>query len=166
MADRRVTVTEIAEYLGVSRRTATNRVNDGLTADELIVISRKLGLSPIHALVELGKLTLEEAFDFVDGEGKLLATASQDELIFRLAHESLPVEMLIDLGNDGRARAAKYEKAHDELAARRARATPDVDHDPYADGTVPEWDDSWAHAADSSTDEQAEREKRGEDLID
>lgn len=92
MADRRVTVTEIAEYLGVSRRTATNRVNDGLTADELIVISRKLGLSPIHALVELGKLTLEEAFDFVDGEGKLLATASQDELIFRLAHESLPVE--------------------------------------------------------------------------
>lgn len=34
------------------------------------------------------------------------------------------------------------------------------------DGTVMEWDDSVPHAADSSPDEQAEREKRGEDLID
>ena len=34
------------------------------------------------------------------------------------------------------------------------------------DGTVMEWDDSIPHAADSSPDEQAEREKRGEDLID
>ncbi|WP_236081477.1 hypothetical protein [Corynebacterium striatum] len=44
--------------------------------------------------------------------------------------------------------------------------------DPHAslqdedDGTVMEWDDSIPHAADSSPDEQAEREKRGEDLID
>ena len=34
------------------------------------------------------------------------------------------------------------------------------------DGTVMEWDDSIPHAADSSIDEQAERERRGEDLID
>lgn len=34
------------------------------------------------------------------------------------------------------------------------------------DGLVEEWDDSVPHAADSSPDEQAEREKRGEDLID
>lgn len=34
------------------------------------------------------------------------------------------------------------------------------------DGTVMEWDDSIPHAADSSPDEQAERERRGEDLID
>lgn len=44
--------------------------------------------------------------------------------------------------------------------------------DPHAslpdedDGTVMDWDDSIPHAADSSPDEQAEREKRGEDLID
>ncbi|MDU4729979.1 MAG: HTH domain-containing protein [Corynebacterium sp.] len=122
MAHRRVTVTEIAEYLEVSRRTATNRVNDGLSADELITISRKIGISPIHALVELGKLTYEEAFDFVDGEGRLLATASAEELIAQLARENLPVTALIDLGNEGRNRIAAYEKSHDELAARRKNA--------------------------------------------
>lgn len=34
------------------------------------------------------------------------------------------------------------------------------------DGLVEEWDETIPHAADSSPDEQAEREKRGEDLID
>ncbi|MBH5303505.1 HTH domain-containing protein [Corynebacterium ulcerans] len=134
MAHRRVTVTEIAEYLEVSRRTATNRVNDGLSADELITISRKIGISPIHALVELEKLTYEEAFDFVDGEGRLLATASTEELIAQLARENLPVTALIDLGNEGRNRIAAYEKSHDELAARRQNTpTPPPSVKPLSD---------------------------------
>ncbi|QPK78310.1 HTH domain-containing protein [Corynebacterium lizhenjunii] len=110
MAKRRVTVTEIAEILGVSRRTATNRVNDGLSADELIVISRELEMSPIHALVELGKITVEEALDFVDGDGRLLTSASTEELIFQLAIDSLPASKLIDLGNDGRDRVTRMEE--------------------------------------------------------
>ncbi|MBG9316475.1 HTH domain-containing protein [Corynebacterium diphtheriae] len=146
MAHRRVTVTEIAEYLEVSRRTATNRVNDGLSADELITISRKIGISPIHALVELEKLTYEEAFDFVDGEGRLLATASTEELIAQLARENLPVTALIDLGNEGRNRIAAYEKSHDELAARRRQNTPVSDPSNDDDGTVREFDYDIPHA--------------------
>ncbi|MGQ7161365.1 hypothetical protein ACQZET_08520 [Corynebacterium diphtheriae] len=164
MAKRRVTVTEIAEYLGISRRTATNRVNDGLTADDLIAVSRALGLSPIHALVELGKITYQEAFDFVEGEGKLLATATTEELIVQLARDNLSLSQLIDLGNDGRDRLARAEESKRVRTHLRAVSTPDDSfHD---DGTVMEWDDSIPHAADSSPDEQAEREKRGEDLID
>ncbi|MCQ9341304.1 hypothetical protein NQ028_09165 [Corynebacterium phoceense] len=164
MANRKVTVTEIAGYLGVSRRTATNRVNDGLSSDDLITVSRNLGLSPIHALVELGKLTYAEAFDFVDGEGKLLATASTDELIFKLAQDSLPTAQLIDLGNEARDRIAKY----DELAARRSsKPAPRVDPSDYDDGTVRDFEyDESEYAADSSPDEQKIREERGEDPID
>ena len=99
MAGRRVTVTEIAEYLGVSRRTATDHVNDGLTSDELITVSRKIDISPIHALVELGKLTYQEAFDFLDGDGQLLATASTDQLIYQLAEDGLSPAQKLNLSS-------------------------------------------------------------------
>ena len=52
----------------------------------------------------------------------------------------------------------------DELAARRAMSgTSDSIED---DGTVRDFDYDIPHAADSSIDEDAERESRGEDLID
>lgn len=164
MAERRVTVTEIAEYLEISRRTATNRVSEGLTSDEMIVISRALGLSPIHALVELGKITLAEAFDFVDGEGKLLATASTEELIAQLARENLSLTQLIDLGNDGRDRLAAMEKLRSNRKHLHAVSQPVDSMDD--DGTVMDFDWAEPHAADGSPDEQEERLKRGEDLID
>ena len=67
----------------------------------------------------------------------------------------------------------KLEEKFKEACKTKAtpRLTPVSDpsaslHDDEDDGTVMEWDDSIPHAADSSPDEQAEREKRGEDLID
>lgn len=57
----------------------------------------------------------------------------------------------------------------DDLAARRSGAPVSDAHDSLPDdddGLVEEWDDSVPHAADSSPDEQEEREKRGEDPID
>lgn len=110
MAGRRVTVTEIAEYLGVSRRTATDHVNDGLTSDELITVSRKIDISPIHALVELGKLTYQEAFDFLDGDGQLLATASTDQLIYQLAEDGLSPAQKLNLSSH--LRKARKQPPH------------------------------------------------------
>ena len=157
MAGRRVTVTEIAEYLGVSRRTATDHVNDGLTADELITVSRKIGISPIHALVELGKLTYQEAFDFLDGDGQLLATASTEQVVYRLAEDILTPAQKLEIGAFIRNKKPNLTPVSEPSASL---------HDDEDDGTVMEWDESIPHAADSSPDEQAEREKRGEDLID
>lgn len=163
MARRRVTVTEIGKHLGVTRRTATNRLNEGLTADELITVSKALDLSPIHALVELGKISAEDVFDFVDGDGKLLSTATAEELLFQLAKENLPVSALIDLGNDGRDRVAKMEESK---STRKSYLEVVSDASDIDDGTVKPFDYGIPHAADSSIDEDAERESRGEDLID
>ncbi|MBK4161078.1 hypothetical protein GWO73_04450 [Corynebacterium macginleyi] len=159
MAGRRVTVTEIAEYLGVSRRTATDHVNDGLTSDELITVSRKIGISPIHALVELGKLTYQEAFDFLDGDGQLLSTASTDQLIYQLAEDGLSPAQKLNLGSHLR----KPRKPAPHLTpVSGPRASLDDD-----DGIVRDFAYSPdEYAADSSPNEQEEREKRGEDPID
>lgn len=116
-AGRRITATEIGEMLGVSRRTATNRLGDGLDSDDIIAISRKLGVSPISALVELGKVSYEEVFNFLDNDGTLLATASPEQLIRALAEESLSITDRIEIGASAQAMANK----RDELAARRNR---------------------------------------------
>lgn len=102
MAERRVTVTEIGEILGVSRRTATNRLDAGLSSDDLIAVSRALNVPPIHALIELGKLTHDEAFEYVDGDGQLLATARPEQALYRLAEEMLTPAQKIELGGAAR----------------------------------------------------------------
>ncbi|EHK86417.1 helix-turn-helix domain-containing protein [Rhodococcus pyridinivorans] len=82
---RRITVTEIAEHLGVSRKTAQNRLAEGLSADDLIALARALHVSPIDALVELDKLEYSEVYGFLEGEGKLVETATEGELALELA---------------------------------------------------------------------------------
>lgn len=102
MAERRVTVTEIGEILGVSRRTATNRLDAGLSSDDLIAVSRALNVPAISALVELGKITHDEAFEYVNGDGQLLATARAEQVVFRLAEEMLTPAQKIELGGAAR----------------------------------------------------------------
>lgn len=152
-AHRRITDTDVANILGVTRKTANKRLNEGLiTADELITICQALGINRTMALVETDKLPHEDVLAYLDADGQLVATAEDGDLALELARRLNPATAAPEI---------------DELEARRShRITPDVERDPYAGGNVPEWDDAWAHAADSSTDEQAEREKRGEDLID
>ncbi|MBM4577720.1 hypothetical protein GS452_08465 [Rhodococcus hoagii] len=84
-ARRRVTVTEIAEHLGVSRKTGQARLEAGLSADDIIVLARALHISPATALVELGKLSYDEVFSFLEDGGKLMETASEAELALELA---------------------------------------------------------------------------------
>lgn len=165
-AGRRVTVTGVGEILSVSRNTARSRL-DSLSSDDIIDISRGLGINPARALEELGKLSADEIFGYLDGGGTLLAAASPDELLYRLAEESLPVSSRIRLGA-----SASVIADQDELAARRADSNGLVSPAPASrpsrehDGTVRRWDDSVPHAADSSIDEQEARDKEGSDPID
>ena len=165
MADRKITVVEIAKHLEVSRNTARSRLDEGLTSDEIIQLARALHLNPVTALNELGKLEGQEIFDFLDSDGTLLATASPQQLIYQLAQDSLGYEEKGRLWKE----VSDPRGYRDDLAARRAGAPvsePSASLHDDDDGLVQEWDDSVPHAADSSPDEQAEREKRGEDLID
>lgn len=84
-ARRRVTVTEIADHLGVSRKTGQTRLESGLSADDIVVLARALNLNPVAALTELGKLTYDEVHGYLESGGKLLETATEGELALELA---------------------------------------------------------------------------------
>lgn len=101
---RQITDSTIAEILKVTRKTANKRVNEGLGADDLIVISRALGVNPVIALVEMGHIAYEEVEDFLDSDGQLVATAEPGELAIVLARMLNPATKAPEI---------------DELAARR-----------------------------------------------
>lgn len=112
---RRITVIEIAKHLGVNRNTATTRLQEGLTSDEIITVARKLHINPVLALEELEKITVDEIFDYVDSDGTLAATASKEELVFYLAESSLTIEQKRRLLE----RVQLHRSEEDQLAARR-----------------------------------------------
>ena len=148
-AHRRITDQDIADILGVTRKTANKRINDGITSDDLIALCAGLGINRTSALVELDKLPYQDVLEFLDSDGQLVETAEDGQLALELARRLNPATMAREL---------------DELAARRAMSgTSDSIED---DGTVRDFDYDIPHAADSSIDEDAERESRGEDLID
>lgn len=166
LAGRRVTAQDMADILDTSRNTVNLRLKNGLAAEDVITIARGLRINPVDALVELDQLTRDEVFSFLDGDARLLATASVEELVYRLAEDTLSNADKIELGGAARALLER-----DDLAARRAGAPvsdPSASlHDDDDDGIVREFDYSPdEYAADSSPNEQEEREKRGEDLID
>nr|DAI75455.1 MAG TPA: helix-turn-helix, Psq domain [Caudoviricetes sp.] len=165
LAGRRVTAQDMADILETSRNTVNLRLKNGLAAEDVIAISRGLNINPVDALVELEKLTRDEVFNYLDGDAKLLATASIEELVYRLAEDTLSNIEKIELGG-----AARSLLERDDLAARRVGAPvsgPSASLPDDDDGVVREFDyEPGEYAADSSINEQEEREKRGEDLID
>lgn len=151
-AHRRVTDSEVAEILGVTRKTVNTRLNAGtLTADDLLLICERLGINRTLALVELERLPHSDVLEYLDSDGALLATAEDGDLAIELARRLNPATRAHEI---------------DELAARRRQNTPVSDPSDYDDGTVRDWDDTIPHAADSSPDENEERIRRGEDPID
>lgn len=163
LAGHRVTAQDMADMLEISRNTANLRLKNGLVAEDIITISRGLNANPVEALVELDKLTRTEVFDFLDGGAKLLATASVEELVYRLAEDTLSNADKIELGGAARALLER-----DDLASRRAGAPVSGPHASLDDddGIVRDFDWDEPHAADSSPDEDKLREERGEDPID
>lgn len=151
MADRKITVVEIAKHLNVSRNTARSRLDEGLTSDEIIQLARALHLNPVTALNELGKLSGQEIFDYLDSDGTLLSTASPQQLIYQLAQDSLgreekgrlwkevsdPKGYRDDLAERRRNTPAPppsvRDVSDDELAARRESARPGMPTGAVAD---------------------------------
>lgn len=105
---QRVTAETIGKLIGASRPTVTRRLTqDGLTADEIIKVSRGLRVNPVDALVDLGHITESEAMSHLDSDGALIATAEDGDLALELARRLNPATRADEL---------------DELAARRAGA--------------------------------------------
>ncbi|MBK4144648.1 hypothetical protein GWO57_08365 [Corynebacterium macginleyi] len=164
LAGHRVTAQDMADILETSRNTVNLRLKNGLVAEDIIDISRGLNINPVDALVELEKLARDEVFDFLDGGAKLLSLASIEELVYRLAEDTLSNADKIELGGAARALLER-----DDLASRRAGAPvsgPSASLHDDDDGIVRDFDWDEPHAADSSPDEDKLREERGEDPID
>ena len=134
---QRVTAETIGKLIGASRPTATRRLTqDGLTADEIIKVSRGLRVNPIDALVDLGHITEAEAMSHLDNNGKLLDTAEDGELAIELARRLNPATRANEI---------------DELAARRSNSTTSVSD---SSDSMP-----LSAVADDSPDEDALREE-------
>lgn len=115
---RRITDQDVADILGTTRKTANRRLNEGLTADDLILICGKLGINRTMALVELDYIPYQDVIDYLDSDGQLVATADEGELAIELARRLNPATRAPEI---------------DELAARRSNTrSPDVDPVPYA----------------------------------
>lgn len=125
MAERRVIAQEIADALQISRNAANDRMNRGLDAGDLITVCRALEINPVMALVELGHITYTEVFNFVDSDGTMLATATTQQVVFKLAEDELSAA--------DKLRLAQEVLGRDELAARRSNTPPeDVVPESYA----------------------------------
>ena len=108
-------------------------------------------------------LTANEVFDFLDGDGTLLASASTEQLVRTLAEDVLPLSDRIELGaaakaladrRDELAAASTPDATRDELASRRSSTpdvTPTVQPDQIAASDVPpepeEGDDGYGPGA-------------------
>lgn len=177
---RRATATDIAEALNVSRNTANSRLGDGLDAGDTIAVCKHFGINPVEALVELGHITHQDAFDFVDSDGTMLTTATQEELIRQLAEDALPLSDKIEMGAAAKAMLDRRDDLTERRAAKQAsprsfgseqgkpeKTTPSVHADDDDDGTVRPFDwEPGTYAADSTINEQEAREAEGSDPID
>lgn len=102
---QRVTDELVAQALGVTRKTANKRLNEGLPADDVIELAKVLGVNPAMALVELGYISYEDVTDYLDSDGQLVATAEPGVLALELARQLNPATRAPEL---------------DELEARRS----------------------------------------------
>lgn len=143
LAGQRVTAQDMADILKTSRNTVNLRLKNGLEAGDIIAISRGLSINPVDALVELDKLTRTEVFDYLEGDAKLLATASIEDLVYRLAEDTLSNVDKIELGGAARALLER-----DDLASRRVETSVSD-----SSGSMP-----LGAVAYSGPDEDAERE--------
>ena len=148
---------EAAEKSGVSKSTLSRNLDaNTMTPETVIALCRAYDRSPVSGLIETGYINDYELHG-PDVE-IALREATNEQLLDEIMRRSDP--------------EARYLFGADEDTIGLADGaevfelpTSGVDAGSY-DGTVKDFDWSQPHAADSSPDEQAEREKRGEDPID
>lgn len=120
-AHRRITDQEIASILGVTRKTANKRLNEGLPSDDLIQLCDELGINQTLALVELGRIKHEDVLDYLDSEGQLLETADDAALVLELARRIVPESKILE-------QTARYIPTKNKPASIQ-----DAQHKPFAD---------------------------------
>ncbi len=148
-------VRNVAITIGVAPRTlATQLEKERISPENVIKIAEAYEAHPVGALVATGYLDTRWA-EGIDPE----------MAVRELTDEQLANEILRRL-RDVRGDHDTFHTPVADLDARRSNKDAGSVGAGSYDGTVKEWDPSVPHAADGSTDEQAEREKRGEDLID
>lgn len=149
---------EAAEASGVSKSTLSRNLDaNTMTPETIIALCRAYDRSPVAGLIETGHINDYELHG-PDVE-VALREATNEQLLDEIMRRSDPQarHLFSNEGDEGTIGLAPHLTPVSEPSASL--------HDDD-DGLVQEWDDSVPHAADSSPDEQAEREKRGEDLID
>ena len=80
---RKITVQEIAHHLNMSRNSATRRIAEGFTADEIITLTTNLNLNPAQALTELGYITPQQAAEALTDPAHPMARLTDAQI----AHE-------------------------------------------------------------------------------
>lgn len=144
---------------GMAESTLSRQLSRGHLSPEMVIaLCRAYDRSPVAGLIQTEYINDYELHG-PDVE-IALREATNQQLLNEIMRRSDPEARYL-FGNDG----------DDDAIGLAPHLTPVSDphaslHDDEDDGTVMEWDDSIPHAADSSPDEQAERERRGEDLID
>lgn len=153
--DTRATASKKADY---AQSTISRQLSRGhLRPETVIALCRAYGRSPVAGLIQTEYINDYELHG-PDVE-IALREATNEQLLNEIMRRSDPEARYL-FGNEGDEETIGLAPHLTPVSDAHA-SLPDED-----DGTVMEWDDSIPHAADSSPDEQAEREKRGEDLID
>lgn len=141
-------------------QSAFTRWKGGAKADPEFVVkfARAFGLNVLEALVAAEVITQEEAGQPSSPVDHDLREALRIVEMHGRELSAIANEMYREL-----ERVKSVSDRYDQLEQARSKKRPSALPD---DGIVREWDDSIPHAADSSPDEDALREERGEDLID
>ena len=153
--DTRATASKKADY---AQSTISRQLSRGyLRPETVIALCRAYDRSPVSGLIETEYINDYELHG-PDVE-VALHEATNEQLLDEIMRRSDPQARYL-FGNEGDEETIGLAPHLTPVSGPSASLHDDDD------GLVQEWDDSVPHAADSSPDEQAEREKRGEDLID
>ncbi|MDK8586592.1 hypothetical protein QP904_08930 [Corynebacterium kefirresidentii] len=153
--DTRATASKKADY---AQSTISRQLSRGyLRPETVIALCRAYDRSPVSGLIETEYINDYE-LQGPDVE-VALHEATNEQLLDEIMRRSDPQARYL-FGNEGDEDTVGLAPHLTPVSGPSASLHDDDD------GLVQEWDDSVPHAADSSPDEQAEREKRGEDLID
>ena len=155
-------VNAAANRAGIVQRTLSRQVERGeISAENVIAIAIAYGAHPVRALVDTGYLD-EKYARTVDPMTALRSVTEDqlaDEVLRRMKRGLKTGEFTTDINEVETRRRSKQQKPVSDPSASL--------HDDDDDGIVREFDySSDEYAADSSPNEQEERERRGEDLID
>ena len=113
---QRITDDVVAGILGVTRKTANKRLNEGLDTDDIINIARALRINTITALVELDRIEYQEVLDYLDGGGQLIENADDGALALELAKRLNPISRLADVRSIEDARRSTLTDSDVEAA--------------------------------------------------